>query len=525
MTASFNLIDEPWVPCAMLDGSRQTLGLRDVLARAHDIAEINGESPLVIAALHRLLLAVLYRNFSVQSTEDWRSLWERGEWDACHLDAYFEQWRCRFDLFDEDKPFYQVSGLDWDKGSSSARLLFHQDNNATLFTHLSASEPPRLTPAESVRLLMGFMAFDVGGLKTSERGRQSAKAAMLNKGAVVLVKGETLFKTLMLNLCRYDPEDGEPWDFDSENDIPAWERSEETRPADRRPDGYLDLLTWQSRRIRLQPQLDEDGSTIVKNVVIMKGFQPSEGYTIRGKETMLAFQENPRATGKQDPWPAVTLKEGRALWRDSLALFYMRSVNSDRPQVLDWLSDLVSEGIISRSTTIPVDLLGLGSNRAKIEFWRHERLPLPLAYLDNNDLVDKLGDARDLAEGVARGLNSVLWTMAVRILAASQEGNPERNAVENFVNYLGAERAYWPRLEEPFKQLMTDLPADLDADGDYGGRQLPKWRDRLRRTLWDAFHEATRGLERSPRTFKAVAVAERRLAARTREYLSVQEEA
>ena len=524
VTASFNLIDEPWIPCAMLNGSRQTFGLRDVLVRAQDIAEINGESPLVIAALHRLLLAVLYRNLSLQSLDDWRSLWEQGLWDACLLDAYFAKWRCRFDLFDSDKPFYQAAGLDWRKGGSSARLLFHQDNNPTLFTHLTAAGSPALTPDEAARLLVGFMAFDVGGTKASESGPQSAKAAMLNKGAVVLAKGDNLFNTLMLNLCRYAPEEGDPWDFARIEDIPAWERDEGTRPEDRRPDGYLDLLTWQSRRIRLQPQLDDDEKTIVKNVVIMKGFQPPRGYTIHGKETMLAFRKNQRATRNQAPWSPMDFTEDRALWRDSLALLRTTDVNSERPQTIAWLADLAYEGIISRSTMIPIEILGIGSYQAKIEFWRHERLPLPLAYLDNNDLIGKLGDALKLAEEVSQAVSRVVWTMAVRILAASHEGNPERGAVKNFVNYLGAERIYWSRLELPFKRLMADLPGDMDAEGDYGGRQIPMWRETLRSTLWGAFHEATRGLERSPRTLKALVEAERFLAVRTSRNLTHQEE-
>ena len=70
----------------------------------------------------------------------------------------------------------------------------------------------------------------------------------------------------MLNLCRYAPEEGDPWDFDRNGDIPAWERDEDTRPEDRSPNGYIDLLTWQSRRIRLHPETRHDGSAVVNNV-------------------------------------------------------------------------------------------------------------------------------------------------------------------------------------------------------------------------------------------------------------------
>ena len=231
---TFNLIDEPWIDCAMVDRSQRSLGLKNVLAQAQVIEEIRGDSPLVIAALHRLFLAVLHRNFSVSDSQDWRTLWEGRSFDVGVLAGYFKVFGNRFDLFDEKRPFYQVAGLDWDKGGSSARLLFNQDNNATLFSHLTTADPPELTPSEAARLLLGIMAFDTGGTKTSERGAVSANAAMSNKGAIVLAKGGNLFETLMLNLCRYAPGEGDPWVFDRERDIPAWERDEENAP--RRPD-------------------------------------------------------------------------------------------------------------------------------------------------------------------------------------------------------------------------------------------------------------------------------------------------
>jgi CRISPR system Cascade subunit CasA len=58
---SFNLIDEDWIPVRFLDGRRLELGVRRTLQRASEIAEIEHPSPLVAVALHRTLLAILYR--------------------------------------------------------------------------------------------------------------------------------------------------------------------------------------------------------------------------------------------------------------------------------------------------------------------------------------------------------------------------------------------------------------------------------------------------------------------------------
>ena len=110
---TFNLVDQAWIPCDLLsDGRRRELGLRDVLAGARDIREISVPSPLVVVALHRLLLAILHRNFGPENLELWRDIWERGTFEVDRVDAYLERWRRRFELFDSERPFYQVPRMD-----------------------------------------------------------------------------------------------------------------------------------------------------------------------------------------------------------------------------------------------------------------------------------------------------------------------------------------------------------------------------------------------------------------------------
>ncbi len=523
--ATFNLIEEPWIPCTMLDGGRQTLGIQETLGEADRIGEIRGESPLVTAALHRLLIAILHRNLDIADTGSWGSLWERGGFDDGKLHAYFQRWRRRFDLFDDDRPFYQTAGLDPAKGGSSARLFFHQDNNATLFTHLAEADPPELSPAEAARWLLAFMSFDIGGTKTAENGPTSAKAALLNKGAVVLALGDSLFQTLMLNLCRYAPEEGDPWDFDRNDDAPAWEQDEDTRPAERRPDGYVDLLTWQSRRIRLEPRESPAGDTVVRKVVIMDGFRVPDDI-LHEMETMLAFRRNPRAKDNVQPWIAVSFTEGKALWRDSLAL--LQSIGGDvaPPKTIQWLGDLVSEGILPHSRIIPVDVLGLCSSRAKVLFWRHERLPIPTVYLYDGDLAESLQDALELTETTAGHLNRTMTGMARDLLGikGDRPRKAESNRMREITQHLGAERAYWSRLETPFKLLLANLPNDLNEHGDYGEHSLPAWKVVLRSAVMTAFEESTRGMDRSTRNLKALAHAEGSLRRVTYRHLSPHEE-
>src|SRR5688572_1146322 len=109
MTLNFNLIDEPWLPSIRLDGMPVELSLWETLREAPRLRELQGETPLVTAALYRPLLAILHRVFGPHRRREWQQLWQAGQWDETALEAYFRQWRSRFDLFEAEHPFYQIA--------------------------------------------------------------------------------------------------------------------------------------------------------------------------------------------------------------------------------------------------------------------------------------------------------------------------------------------------------------------------------------------------------------------------------
>ncbi len=519
---TFNLIDEPWLPCVVRgDAGVRTLSLRQAIRDAHEISELAGETPLVTVSLHRLVLAVIHRVIGPRDKDTWHALWSRASFDQPQFDAYLEEWHHRFDLFGE-RPFYQVASLDFSYAVPVSKL-FHavsSGNNPSFFDHSLDSDPAPLTPDAAARALVTHQSLALGGLITLEKGQdpkqfKSADAGPLVKCAVFLVRGATLFQTLLLNLHRYDPANGEPFDTNG-NDLPAWERDDDPKVIARYPAGYVDLLTWQSRRIRLMPELLDAGAR-VRFVVNMKGESFPSAYDLHGKETMVAFRAAKKQTGG-DPWPPLGFREERALWRDSLILLQV-SATSARPRMLDWLADLQ----VPRSVRLNLEALGLASFRARPDFWRHERLPLPLDYLgDNLPLLEALRHALDLAE------------RAGSLLAAQ---GPLRRTVEQLVGdrgdihallaSLGAERAYWASLDTAFPPLLARLPddrsPDLDGEITYGSRELRDWARTVRDAARDAFRTATGGLEGSGRTLKAVALAEgefeRRLAGIVRPFM------
>lgn len=89
---SYNLMDRPWIPVTMADGSFQCLSIVEVLERADRIHSIDGDIPLQRFALVRLLLAIIYGTFghlcvSEQSDQDyddvshWKMLFGSGSKD------------------------------------------------------------------------------------------------------------------------------------------------------------------------------------------------------------------------------------------------------------------------------------------------------------------------------------------------------------------------------------------------------------------------------------------------------------
>ena len=500
MPPAFNLIDCPFIPCIARNGSAAVFGLRQVLLKAHEIVEIRDSSPLVSVALHRLLLAILHRCYQGPKNAAERVAIRKVEaFDERRLSIYFARWADHFDLFHEKFPFYQRAGFKTKEPSGINRLAqeLSRGNNAALFDHTTDNPPPPLSPAQAARVVIAEQAFAVGGGK-SDTGNTTH--APLVSGATVLVRGETLFETLWLNLTVFS--DKEPV-ASLADDAPVWER----RPAEphkqpSRPRGYLDYLTWQSRTLCLHPE-EEGGHIIVRRVSYAQGrkleipagfFDPMTAYFRRDQK---------------DEFQAVRFNGYRDLWRDSTALFRVSEKHQtfDRaPTCLHTLLAFELQEELSRSARYRVSVFGLCTDKAKVNFWRHESLPFPLAYLDNPQLVESLKQALELAESVAR---KAIWP-AVRAAAASRltvtsDQSPDGTRVGQLIDSLGTERLYWSRLELPFREFIVTLAANV---GQRDVRVRDWYTDILRTAASEAFDQ-TVGQFDGGRDLKAVNAGQR----------------
>lgn len=503
MPPSFDLVDRPWLPCLVSGEARpRDLSLREMLARAPDIVELSAPSPLETVALHRLLLAVLHRVYPVDTTDAWGDLWEAGRFYMDPVNRYLDRWRDRLDLFHPQRPFFQTPGLPEGSATTIVKLghEFSAGNNALLFDHSRDEGPPAMPAASAARMVVGHQAFAIGGLIGRLPGDPpSAEAAHLVKAAVLLTTGANLFETLLLNMVGVDGLRSQPFEFDPGADCPAWEQ-DPPQAIDRAPAGYLDLLTWQSRRILLFP---DPGGQTVSRAAIMAGYRFPKGLDIRQRETQVAYSKRESAARNQDPWSPVGFRPEKALWRDSEALLQGAGEKTQRARSTGWLSILRSDGVLARDRIFTLSAFGLSSDRAKVFLWRREDLPLPLAYLEQPDLVTVLARAVTATENVRTSLRIATWRLAAEALAPGPDLSADRDRVDALVRSFQVERAYWPALDVHFRRHVVDLAARYDTD--LGSAANATFAAAIRRAATDAFEGAARAVETSSRGYRAAA--------------------
>lgn len=506
MTQSFNLIDQPWIPCETFDGRVEEFSLRGALAYAHELRGISAETPLETASLYRLLLAVLHRVFGPASTGAWFDLWRAGAWDAARLDAYWEQWYDRFDLLhpDEDKRFYQRKPLEG-KSTPIIHLVHSTGDNPALFSHVTNANHPGMTFAEAARSLVVAQAFRVGGLLKPGLSGPDSPAA---RGIHFLAMGTSLFHTSLLNMWSYtDPNIAQIIGIpQTQQDAPAWEQDDPIGRGRKIPAGYLDYLTWQSYRVWLEPRSD---CNRIDDIEVGLG-QPKLAPTVFDpfKHHRAVKKSSTNASG----YTPLRFREERALWRDSSAILE-QSVSSqgqaDRPPMcIAWLATLYRDGLFDDHWQVPLLALGMASDQAKIEFYRQEELPIPARYFADPGLVRWLKVGLEQAEVIRQALSRALYRLAEHMIApdaGKAEGRkPKSKDVWPLVKHWNVESQYWGAIEPAFWRLVEGLPR-------HGEAALVDWYRVLIQTARQAYESAEDLAGSDVRALKAAAAGRRTL--------------
>jgi len=488
---SFNLMEEPWIPCLTTDGERRELSLSRALRAAGEIQEIHDPSPLVTVALHRLLLAVLHRVFGPKGNRDWANLWRRGRWNPQPLEQYFQTWHHRFYLFDQERPFAQVPYMSDAREHPIASLVLEaaSGNNSTLFNHAVVEGDREIPPARAACYLLAHQAFAIGFGKSRPF---YFRDGTLTRGMSLLAYGDNLFETLALNLMpevRWSPFE------DSAADKPFWEFDalSEPNPTGTWPTGRSDYLTWLSRRAHL---IAEGAPQRVVRCQIQQNLcLPPEN---------IRWDPFKRYRRDSAGWTPIGLSADKAAWRDCHALLNLKVTGEFPPQLLYWLGtyrELRDAGEIEARPECRLVVFGLSTapgKAASVEMWRQERLPLPLDYLNNDELLGLLKACLEVADEVGSVLRRATWYLARQLLRrkSGQAGGPD---VQQLADHLSLDELFWPRLEQPFHALLADLPANTG---------LEAWRDHLERTARAAFRTLWPELEGSGRGLRSLVAAE-----------------
>ncbi|MBM6404835.1 type I-E CRISPR-associated protein Cse1/CasA [Phycicoccus sp. CSK15P-2] len=406
---SFNLLHEPWVP-ALIGGTAVEVSLGDALRRAHEIDSLDHGDPLVAAATYRLLLALTLAVDRRPGEEGWQARLAAGLFDEAAVDTFASDDGELFDLFHPERPFYQVGGLEALSGRWSSPALLMPEvasgNNVPLFSFAPEEAVPPLSAPVAARRLLACHAFDTAAIKTGAKDDPRAKAGKTTGNPVgylgglgfTMPLGRTLFETLALNTPVLDP---------GGDDEPSWRRQLSAQWEIKQPRGPLELLTWQSRRIRLGTAVGANGEQVVDRVIVAAGdrmhFSP-------GFEPHTLWRTNKDKGGAA--FLPARHQAGRSPWRGLSALLALQpdgdSVRGGGRTTCAALSHLV-EAVDPDEYPVDAFVVGVeyGNQSAVVENTIADRVPVPLQAVGDEMLQSSLGGAVEQAELCMRALNGL----------------------------------------------------------------------------------------------------------------------
>lgn len=511
-TDDYDLCTAPWLPCLDLDGKPVHVGLIDALVRAHELRGLADPSPLVTAALTRLLLAIVHRSIDGPKTmAAWLDLVRQGRFPASRVTDYLARVRNRMNLFDAERPFAQVRGLDVEP-ADAATLVTQRSNwgaGTGLFHHRPEGRRASLDPGAAGRWLLAIQSFGVSGRISGRPG--SATAGPLTAAAVVLVRGESLFETLITNLLIYAPDRSQPIPAHG-SDLPHWEQEPQfaSLEADlepkRVPTGWIGALTWLSRRIEL---VVDNGYVVSWKRAAWQGLAPESA-----RDPMVAWILDEK-TGPR----AVRIDSGRSFWRNSHALF--EGVSRDdqerrRPAALAQLAKSEVRQVFPGERRFTIDVLGIATkknNPAAIEVERWDRIVSSASLLADPDAADEVRGGIEVAEAAFDALCQGIETFARHAVAPGGR-KPEPGDVRKLLDGLAVEAEYWNASEAAFSRFLERLSA---GERQSGRKALVA---EVRKIAESAFDRGVRALGEQGRMARAAALASTRFRARVASLLS-----
>lgn len=488
MFTTYDLLTEPWIPARDPTGSLQELGLREVLARAHELTDLVDAAPPLQFGLYRLLIALVMDAYAIRTRDDLEAHLEEDRFDLSGFDAYVERiGRNRFDLFDAEHPFLQSGPPPEDEtdGTPVAALFFHlpSGTNVTHFHHRLA-DAHAVAPAVCARALCAVAPFMTAG------GAGYSPSINGTPPWYILVRGRSLRETILLNtFVLHDLEltGCEP---------PAWASTEPVVPKQTVPcRSLLQGLTWRPRQVRFLPgrggrctYTGRESAVLVRRMTYGPGLK-FEGSNWTDPQVPYRMTEKGRF--------GIRPEEEREIWRDLGPILLLRRgdfvsernrAQYERPLVVEQLVALREARVLPREDRVMVEAYGMRADKAKVFEWRYERLTLPSNLTESPFAGRLVQTAMEKADDVASALRIALKITYPR----DAEGN--KNALDRLIQTT--QMAYWSRLHSIFHTNFLPAVAGLASDDIVGPQAvLEEWRAALKGVGREMLQRATDGMD------------------------------
>ena len=511
----YNLLDEPWIPVRLIDGTITDVGLLELLRRTTDIADLACELPTQSIAIQRLILAIAYRVATPRDARDWARQWDEGA-PTEQMIEYLERWRDRFYLFGGRFPFMQVADLRTAKDAVSGleKLIADVPNGEQFFTTRHGRALACIPPSEAARWLVHAQAYDPSGIRSGAVGDSQVKGgkgypigpAWCGHLGLVWLKGKDLDETLVLNLIPASTAALRGVDSSTDWGACSWEDLEPENSV-RGDYSLLDpagtpkelsiprLLTWHSRRIRLVGDLSG-----VTGVVLAQGdkLAPQE-MRLYEPQSLWRYSTPQSKKFKTDVYMPRKFEAGRALWRNLPGTLptvtTVQGVDKQPKQeflpsaTLSFHYQLDNASI---QTTYPkvmrIQAVGVtyGPQESTFEDIYSDELTLSVAVMrvEREDLSAEIDRQVRLTEEVARDVGTLAANLA---RAAGESGDGAGDGARD-----RAKELFFSAVDSDFRAWLTQV------DGHESARDVGRrWERTLRQHAMDIQTELVRGASSS----------------------------
>ena len=497
----FNLCNEPWIPVLYVSGQTQEVSLKQLFDESNSIRKIHSGDATTDVAILGVAVVIFFRAV-LENKEEYGELYREpkkwiqnissgGSEQLYFVQGYLKKYQDRFNLFDAERPFMQVADLHTSKGEVKPVSRLVLDSESEYFSMRAEQALTSLSYAEAARYLVTVQAYDYSGIKSGAVGDPRVKGGKgypLGVGwygttGKIIVHGENLIETLLycidyeqlLNVekvkgksHRIALQDKSVW----ERELPdtaaprAYKGGDPTKYKDEPAPaaGMCEILTWQSRRVRLFP---ENGR--VTGVLVSNGDKWFDRNTYTDPLTAYRFSKN-QSTQTNPVWMPKAHSAERTLWRGVDALL-MRldssQIKQDKPAPV--IRQISSGKYFPAGAKANVQLVGMvyGNQSAVIEGTIDESLSLELALLTEQG-----------ARISTTVRENIQITMDAAIALGQYAGNLLRAAGKEYEFRPSVTESILHRMEDEFRSWLADLSVSDDVSA-----QAAKWQSKVRRIL------------------------------------------